>query len=181
MLRPPRKGLQTLSYVPAVLRSLLVFGAGFLAACAGTHFDGTLFQKSGVAYRIAELGPGWQRVRIENNDLSFHRAGEGTISTQATCKEYEDVPPTVLLQHLLFGTTHREYVLEEELTLDGRGAQHAIVDCELDGVPVRVEMYLLVRNGCVFDLSYVSPRSAKAHAAFTRFAHGFRVEQVQGE
>lgn len=149
-----------------------------LIGCAGPRFDGALFRKPGVAYRVSELGPDWQRVQVEGSDLSFHRSGAGTISTQATCREYEDVPPAALLNHLLFGTTRRVYVIDEEVTLDGRGARHAIVDCELDGVPVRVEIYLLVRNGCVFDLSYVSAPSAPSQASFTRFAQGFRIESV---
>lgn len=149
-----------------------------LAACAGPRFDGALFRKPGVSYRIEPLGPGWERVRVEGSDLSFHRERAGTVSAQATCREYEDVPPSALVNHLLFGTTRRVYLLDEEVTLDGRGARHALVDCELDGVPVRVEVYLLVRNGCVFDLSYVSDRSAPAQAEFTRFVQAFRIESA---
>lgn len=140
-----------------------------------------LFEKERVSYRVGPLDSGWQRRSVEDADLTFHRQGQGTIGVQATCDEYDDVPAAALVGHLLFGTTHRQYVLEEEVTLDGRGAQHVIVDCELDGVPVRVEIYLLLRNGCVFDLSYVSAPSAPAHAEFTRFAQAFHVERSRRE
>jgi hypothetical protein len=78
----------------------------------------------------------------------------------------------------LFGTTNRNYLLDEEVTLDGRGALHAVTEAELDGVPVRLENYLLVRSGCLFDLSYVSDLSALGSNEFSRFVRGFHIESV---
>jgi hypothetical protein len=148
------------------------------AACASVRFDGSLLQKPQVAYRVGRLEPGWQRVHVEDNDLAFYRPGHGSIAVNATCKGYEDVPQAALVNHLLFGTTRREYVLDEEVTLDGRGARHTVVEAELDGVPMRTEIYLLTRAGCVFDLSYVSDRQARARAEFARFVRAFRIQAV---
>jgi hypothetical protein len=131
-----------------------------------------------VAYRVGRLGPGWQRVHVEGNDLAFYRPGHGSNAVNATCKGYEDVPQAALLNHLLFGTTQRAYLLDEEVTLDGRGARHALFDAELDGIPVRAEIYLLTRAGCVFDLSYVSDRQARGRHEFTRFVHAFQIQAV---
>jgi hypothetical protein len=156
------------------LALLVLFGAG----CAAARFDGTLLQKPEVAYRIGGLEPGWQQVRIEGNDLAFYRPGHGSIAVNATCKGYEDVPQAALVNHLLFGTTQRAYLLDEEVTLDGRGARHSLIEAELDGVPVRAEIYLLTRAGCVFDLSYVSDRQARGRDQFTRFVHAFRIQAV---
>jgi hypothetical protein len=151
-------------------------------ACAPrTSFDGTLFRKSDVAYRVGPLPAPWQRVRIKGNDLAFHRADHGSMAVNATCREYDDVPPEVLLNQLLFGTTRREYLVDEEVTVDGRGARHAVVEAELDGVPVRLDMYVLARSGCVFDLSYVSDRSAPAALEFAQFVRDFRVEEVSDD
>jgi hypothetical protein len=143
-----------------------------------TRFDGTTFHKRDVNYRIGRLSPEWQRVRMEGNDLAFYRSGYGTMIATARCEGYEDVPPHVLLNQLLFGTTDRAYLTDEEVTLDGRGALHAITEAELDGVPVRLETYLLVRSGCVFDLDYVSDLSAPGIDEFTRFVRDFHVESV---
>src|SRR4051794_34772271 len=122
--------------------------------CATTsHFDGSRFHKRATDYRVGALDSTWTVVKVRGNDLAFHRAGGGSIAVHATCRGYDDVPQQALLNHLLFGTTHRRYLLDEEVTLDGRGARHALVDAELDGVPVRLEVYGLTNDYCVLDLS----------------------------
>lgn len=148
-----------------------------LSAC-GASFNGAVFQKRTVDYRVARLGADWKRVDVRGNDLAFHHEAQGTIAVNATCEGYDDVPAIALANHLLFGITQRTYLTDEEVTLDGRGARHVRVDGELDGVPLRLEIYLLVREGCVFDLSYVSQPSAPASAVFERFVHGFHVIAV---
>jgi hypothetical protein len=151
-----------------------------VGACVA-RFDGERFHKRAVDYRVGRLSAAWERTRIADNDLSFHRAGAGSISATATCEGYDDVPEAALLNHLLFGTTQRTYLVEEDVTLDGRGARHAVVDAELDGVPVRIEVYVVVRGGCVFDLSYVSGRDASARADFAHFVAGFQISRVGRE
>ncbi len=148
-----------------------------LAGCT-PRLHGQLFHKREVDYRIGHLDEGWQPRRMRGMDLLFHKAGQGSIGVHATCRGYEDVPAAALLGHLLFGTTQRSYLLDEDVTLDGRGARHTKLDAELDGVPVRLDIYVLTRSACVFDLSYVSDRKARGHDDFVRFVREFRVEAV---
>ncbi len=150
-----------------------------VAAGCAAQFDGRSFRKREVSYRIGQLDPGFRRVQVEGNDLAFYKPGAGSIAVNALCKDYEDVPHEALLNHLLFGTTHRTFLSDEEVTLDGRAARHALVDAELDGVPVRLEIYLLTRARCVFDLSYISDRSAPARESFARFVRAFHVQDVR--
>jgi hypothetical protein len=155
--------------------------AGFLLVahgCAAAQFDGSLLKKRDVAYRVGALDAGFRRIQVEDNDLAFYRPGSGSIAVNALCKDYEDVPQQALLNHLLFGTTHRSYLLDEEVTLDGRAARHALIDAELDGVPLRLEVYVVRRANCVFDLSYISDRAARAQAQFAQFVRAFRVVDV---
>ena len=159
-------------------RVILLLGPLLLAACAA-HFDGVLLRKREVSYRIGPLEPDFQRVRVEGNDLAFYKPGAGSIGVNASCRDYEDVPQPALVNHLLFGTTRRTFLTDEEVTLDGRGARHVVLEAELDGVPVRLELYVLTRARCVFDLSYVSDRSATARTQFTAFVRGFHVEEVR--
>lgn len=153
----------------------------FAAIGCGAHFDGTLLKKREVSYRVGRLPAAFQRVHVEGNDLAFYQPGAGSIAVHATCSDYDDVPNEVLLNHLLFGTTQRVFRLDDELTLDGRGARHAVVDAELDGVPLRLELLVLRHSSCVFDLSYVSDRNARAHDEFLRFAQAFHVVEVAHE
>jgi hypothetical protein len=156
-----------------------------LVACAHVHFDGQRFSKrdrhAEVAYLVGELGPAWQRADVAGSDLVFHREGHGSIAVTATCHDYDDVPVEALVQHLLFGSTERVYLTDEEVTLDGRGARHTLVKAELDGVPVQLEMYVLVRDRCVFDLSHVGRAGAPSDPDFTRFVQAFHVDAVHRE
>jgi hypothetical protein len=148
------------------------------SGCAA-HFDGRSFRKRDVAYSVGALEPGFRRVQVGDNDLAFYKPGAGSISVNALCKDHEDVPHEALLNHLLFGTSRRTFLSDEEVTLDGRSARHALIDAELDGVPVRIEVYLLTRARCVFDLSYISDRAAPARDTFARFVRAFRIEDVR--
>lgn len=160
------------------LRALLVLLTGLLLACGGSAtFAGNVYDDGVVRYRVGPRAPNWKRVEIEGNDLAFHDRQVGTISVNSTCKGYEDVPQTALLNHLLFGTTEREFRVDDVVTLDGRGARHAVVDLELDGVPLTLEIYVVNRDGCVYDLVYTAARDAypRGRTSFAAFVSDFAV------
>jgi hypothetical protein len=158
-------------------RSCTLLSLALCACGASASFRDNVYDDGIVRYRIGQLGPSWNRIEVADNDLAFHDRDSGTISVNSTCTEYEDVPNVALLNQLLFGTAQRVYRLDETVTLDGRGAQHAIVDAELDGVPVSLTIYLLRKDGCVYDLTQVCSRAAceRGRPLFDAFAHSFAV------
>ena len=102
----------------------------------------------------------------------------GTIAVNSTCEDYEDVPERALMNHLLFGTRERVFRTRGGVTLDGRGALHSVVDVELDGVPLTLDVYLLKKDGCIFDLTpdlESAPRSRPGRQQFEDFVAGFTV------
>jgi hypothetical protein len=148
------------------------------AACgASQSFRERIFEDGTVRYRVGVLPAGFERVEVSDNDLAWHDPVEGTVSVNATCTEYEDVPARALMNQLLMGTTERAYRVDETVTVDGRAAQHVIADLELDGVPVRINVYLVVKDGCVYDLMHVAERARAERSAerFERFVSGFAV------
>jgi hypothetical protein len=148
------------------------------AACGGSGaFHDRIFDDGVVRYRVGALVPGFERVDVGDNDLAWHDRDLGTISVNATCSDYDDVPTSALMNQLLFGTTERAFRLEETATLDGRAARHAIVDVEMDGVPVRLNVYLMRKDGCVYDLTHVGApaQAARAQPLFDAFVHEFAV------
>jgi hypothetical protein len=161
---------------------LLAFATALLltacfTGCGGASFRNGVFDDGIVRYRVAALPAGFRSIRVGDNDLAWHHDRLGTISINATCSDYEDVPEAALMNHLFFGTSERHYRLEETATLDGRGARHVIADVELDGVPVTLEIYLIKKDGCVYDLSHIASRSSfeAGLPVFTAFARGFAV------
>src|SRR5262245_39495410 len=122
------------------MRFALLMTVG-LAACGGAAFQDGVYRDEHTRYRVGTLPSDWQRVSAPGNDIAFYQPGKGTISVNSTCREYDDVPLSALVNHLLFDTTERRVLLEETVTLVGRGARHVLVDLELDGVPLQLELY----------------------------------------
>jgi hypothetical protein len=150
---------------------------GGVACGASASFKNDVYDDGVVRYRVGKLTPGFVPVGVDDNDLAWHHRGLGTVSVNSTCTDYEDVPSVALLNQLLFGTTQRVYRVDETITLDGRAAYHVIVDMELDGVPLTLNVYLLQKDGCVYDLTYIASRSSaeKGRALFEDFVQRFAV------
>jgi hypothetical protein len=155
--------------------AVAIFGS--LACGASASFQNGVYDDGIVRYRVGRLTPGFLPVSVSDNDLAWHHPGLGTVSVNSTCTEYEDVPSVALLNQLLFGTTQRVYRVDETMTLDGRAAYHVIVDMELDGVPLSLDVYLLKKDGCVYDLTYMASRASaeKGRALFEGFVRSFAV------
>jgi hypothetical protein len=166
--------------VSVVFRTAIALAFLGLAACGGAAFSEGVYSDDFTRYRVGRLSTAWQPVEASGNDLAFYRHGMGTISVNSTCREYEDVPLSALVNHLLFDTTRRNILLEETVTLTGRGAEHVVADLELDGVPIQLELFVLRKDGCVFDLSHIRSRSASpsARGEFLAFVQGFDVLKV---
>lgn len=166
--------------LPYLALACLALACLALSACAGESYRNGIYEDDQVRYRAAAPAPQWRRVEVEENDLAFHRKGLGTISVNSTCIHYEDVPAIALVNHLLFDTNARQFITEETVTLDGRGAHHVVARVELDGVPIELEVFLLKKDGCVFDLTHIRARNAppEARAEFMRFVERFAVLEV---
>ena len=160
---------------PRSLAPLLL--AALLGGCGGASFAQGIYDDGSVRYRVGALGPGWERLEVDDNDLAWTHRTLGTLSVNSTCQSYEDVPEEALMNHLLFGTRERTYRLEETVTIDGRGGRHAVVDLELDGVPLTLEVLVFRKDGCVYDVSLITGRAsfAQARTAFAALVAGFKV------
>ena len=165
----------------ASFAALLATALSCAAGCGGPTFQNGVFENDYTRYRVGRLGQGWQRMEVSGNDLAFQHDDLGTISVNSTCTDYEDVPVAALVNHLLFDTTDRRFVTEEEVTLAGRGAHHALVHAELDGVPIEIELYVLKKDGCVFDLLHIRSLQAPqaARSDFAAFVQRFEVLRVE--
>lgn len=161
------------------MRAIHAVGAALALAvgCGGATFEQGVFDNGTVRYRIGMPGGAFERVEVSDNDLAFFHERFGSIAVNSTCEDYEDVPKRALLNHLLFGTREREYRVEETVTIDGRGALHAIVDLQLDGVPMTLEVFLLKKDGCVYDMTRIASREAfePGRPYFLEFVSGFEV------
>jgi hypothetical protein len=132
-----------------------------------------------VCYRVGELA-GWRMVRQKHAEVAFFDGATGSVAqANATCRDdAEAASLEVLMSHLLIGYTEIRQRREERLQLNAREALHQIADVKLDGVPRVLDLYVLKRNGCIFDLTLASPpdRYTAAAAQFAHFVAGFAEE-----
>jgi hypothetical protein len=148
-----------------------------LGCGADASFRRGIFHDGDVRFRIGGLGPAWERVAVTGSDLSFHNeAIAGVIAVNGDCDRENDPPLRQLLMQLVIGFTERDVVLEELLPLDGREAMHSIVRARLDGVPMMLDLYVLKKDECLYDFSYVAPprEFEKARVEFEAFVSDFR-------
>jgi hypothetical protein len=150
-----------------------------LAGCASSgSFESGVFRDARVAFRIDPPPTGWRSIRVSDADLVFRDdAHEASVLVNGRCvAEDGDAPLVALTAQLLIGTTDRNFSLEETLPLDAREARHSVLLAKLDGVIMGYDVFVMKKNGCVYDLVYVgAPAGMQAGTpAFEKFAKGFR-------
>jgi hypothetical protein len=132
-----------------------------------------------ICYHVGPL-PGWRVVHKERGQIGFYDdRGGAVIQSNATCRDDADAAPLrTLTRHLLIGYTDRHIRSQKEVELDRRAALHSVIDVRLDGVPMVLDLYVLKRNGCIFDLSLAAPPDAYAASQpqFQLFVDGFAQE-----
>jgi hypothetical protein len=132
-------------------------------------------------YRVGKLDGEWQLVKAEGGEVGFFNRGVGgIIQANSTCRSDADAAGLdTLTRHLLIGYTDRKVIETKELELAKRQALHTKVKVRLDGVPFVLDLYVLKRNGCIFDLSYAAPpaTAAQGEKAFRGFVEGFADER----
>jgi hypothetical protein len=154
----------------------------FIWGCAHGHYDAAERRvcTRDTCYRMGEL-PGWELLRHKNGEVAFYRSEFDAIAqANATCRDdAEAASLEVLMRHLLIGYTDVQVQEEERVRLNGREALHHVVQARLDGVPMMLDLYVLKRNGCIFDLSLAAPpgRYSSVQRDFEHFVAGFSQEE----
>jgi hypothetical protein len=147
------------------------------AASCSAGLRGDTFHGDGFAFRIGAPPEGWQRVEISHAALAFRDERDGaTIVLNGRCGiDGEDVPLESLTQHLFLRFTEREIVEQKVVPFDRREAMRTVLTAKLDGVPMKFDVWVLKKDGCVYDLDFMAtpPRFARGAADFERFVAGF--------
>jgi hypothetical protein len=155
-----------------------------VACSAPNHLEGSLYQDGRIAFRVPPLPDGWARIDVPAANLAFRdEAREASILVDGRCnRRDDDAPLSALTEHLIIGTTARDYVSQDVLPFDAREAQHTVMVAKLDGVPMQYDIYVLKKDGCVYDLVYVAPppRFGEGAPRFEQFAQGFHTVGAGG-
>jgi hypothetical protein len=175
------------------LRVLLLVTSTFvLAACSsGPRYvrdDGALAVRGPEThYRVGALPTQWHAVQVAGeNDVAFAHDGlDAVVQANARCDDADmDVPLESLTQHLLIGFTERQISEERTVPMDDREARITHVVAKLDGVPREMELVVIKKDGCVYDLALIAPhdhRFGTARSDFQAFVRSFHADPRPGE
>ena len=143
-------------------------------------FEGNVYRADDLAFRVGPRPPTWRGIEVDGALLSFRDDGApATVAVNGRCGvDGDDVPLQALTHHLFLNFTDRQVVTQAARELDGREALRTELVAELDGVPRKFVVFVLKKDGCVYDFVWIGPvrDSEKRIAEFERFVLGFSTE-----
>jgi hypothetical protein len=160
-----------------VVIALAVASAGGCWGTSGRLVDNR-FEDDKVAYTVGQPGEGWRPLRLERADIAWHHPGIGAgILVNSACEGVQDSPLIGLTNELLIGTTEREILEQQVMPWSRREALESVVSGKLDGVPRKRAIFVLKKDGCVYDIVYDAPPATfeAGLAAYRRVRDGFDV------
>jgi hypothetical protein len=165
---------------PALRSSLLL--AAIACGSAPAHLDAGTYRAGPVAFRVGDVPSTWSPVHVDGATLAYRDEPHlASILLDARCyRKDDDVPLLALTDHLVMGTTDRQIASQETVPFDEREAMHTLVRAKLDGVALDYDIFVLKKDGCVYDFVYVGDPTKTAPAgadggtgAFERFVGTF--------
>ena len=157
-------------------RFAATLAALILSACASAGFDGRVYRDDEVRFRVGPVPSAWRKLDVDDARLAFRDdSANATVAVNGRCGlDADDVPLTSLTQHLFLQFTDRVQTSQAKVSLDGREALRTEISAALDGVKKQYLVYVLKKNGCVYDFMYIAADSAPgSRAEFERFVQGF--------
>lgn len=125
-----------------------------------------------ATYAFGEPGSGWRPLRKDVPDVQVAWLNPelvGMIELHGQCEDQGDSSLEQYTDHLRIDWTEWNVIEQEQTRLAGRDALRTVVTAELDGVPRKMEMWVVKKNGCLFDLRYSTDPET-----FTRGLDDFR-------
>lgn len=159
-------------------RAAWLLGVTILSsACAGPHYDGRVYDDGKLRFHTGPVPPAWHAIEADGTLLAFRdEQAPAMVAVNGRCGvDGDDVPLASLTQHLFLQFTERELKSQEELTLDGRAAMRTELNGKLDGVPKHFLVYVLKKDGCVYDFWRISDPGSDT-STFEGFVRGFATE-----
>jgi hypothetical protein len=157
--------------------SVTLLACAAAAACASSGFDGQVYRGGNLHFRVGRIPSSWRAIDADDALVAFRDdPANATVAINGRCGvDGDDVPLASLTQHLFLEFTDRDLGTQKPLSLAGREALRTEISASLDGVKKRYVVYVLKKDGCVYDFMYIAAGSNDpgALAAFDGFVQGF--------
>jgi hypothetical protein len=159
---------------------VLVLGAGCRGWRGDTYYAHRFPKKRAdkeATYRVGDPGEGWRALRkVDDVQVAWvHDDLHAAIEVHAQCDDQGDSSLDQYTDHLRIDWTHWEVRKESQEVFLDRAALRTVVDARLDGVPMTMELLVVKKDGCLFDLRFMSrPESYETgRGAFVAVEKGF--------
>ena len=162
--------------VVVVVVIVTMLGAGCWGN-VGTYVE-RRFTDDHVNYTTGDPGDQWTRVVLESTNVAWHNpALAAGILVNSHCEGVKDAPLEGLTGELMMGSTEREVLSQTLKPFAGREALETIALAKIDGVPRQRALFVLKKDGCVYDVVYDAPpqRFEAGLAAYRRVRDGIEI------
>jgi hypothetical protein len=169
----------------------LAAGGMLLASCSRWNGE-EIYRPAGkhrrlqAAFAVGLPGQDWSPLGDRGDGFQVawrHNRSSSVIQVRSQCEEHGDSSLESFTQHLAIDFDQWELSEREgadkaqtEMRLIGRAALRSHVHAQLDGVDVELEVLVVKKDGCLFDLSFVAvPEHFQQDLpTFERVVSGFR-------
>lgn len=142
-----------------------------------SYRDGRVYLNKGDYYRVGILPEEWVRMSTRAKTISFYSdRALSSISTDAFCgRSVSNRKLSALAGDATSALEDRNVTEEKEFMLDGRGALRRTITGKQDGISLVVDLVVIKKDGCVFDIYSVSPpdKALQVKSDFETFFGGF--------
>ena len=152
----------------------------FFAACLGCAILGSGEDpvKKNPDIKFDSPNKPYEKSHISSADHVWQSGLTGnTIAINSTCQQYNDLTLKNRQQNILAGIDNLKVQTDDTVTFDGREAQRIVSLGTADGVPISVDLIILKKNNCTFDIAYIARTKTykEEHLTFEKFLTGFHV------
>jgi len=136
-----------------------------------------MFKQGELSFAVEKPPSSWRPIEVSDALIAYRDdQAAATVAVNGRCgKDGDDVPLEALTQHLFIHFTEREVVEQKRVPMDEREAMRTEMFAKLDGVRQGFVVYVLKKDGCVYDFLYISEPSTLDSGArqFDRYVSGF--------
>ena len=146
-----------------------------LLACVSVDLKPKAPTKSKV-YHFQEPSKTFKKMDSDQADQAWQNSKNGnTIAVLSECSETRDPTLTGIESETINALTNPEILHTEKIQFADRGALRTLVEGQVDGVSVKMEILTLKKNSCSYTLSYIgrSKTFDSDRAVFEQYLKGF--------
>jgi len=167
----PRHQPRKLRYLRFVVEVCLFLGA---TGCALLG-SGNISVPRATHYRVTAPHD-WKPLDSSESDHAYQLPSGNIATLNSSCNSASHHPLTYLSQDLILGARDVDYQQRKPLTVDGTEGLYSALTLTMNKAPFHMRIFVMAKQGCVFDFSLLSPRPIPATETeeFLAFVKSFK-------